>query len=81
MRCLVFVFLFFLAVKASGQQQAYLSDEAANKWADSVLNSLSNDERIAQLMIVRLSYIDLKTRQVTLKDKKVNILSLRQAFR
>ena len=74
MRCLVFVFLFFLSVKASGQQPAYLPDEAANKWADSVLNSLTNDERIAQLMIVRLSSIDLKTRQVTFYDEKVTAL-------
>ena len=74
MRCLVFVFLFFLSVKASGKQPAYLPDEAANKWADSVLNSLTNDERIAQLMIVRLSSIDLKTRQVTFYDEKVTAL-------
>ena len=40
-------------------------------WVDSVYNSLSKEERIAQLMVVRLSSIDAKTKKVIFYDKKV----------
>ncbi len=43
-------------------------------WADSVYKTLSKDERIAQLMVVRLSSIDSKTKVVTFYDKKVTEL-------
>ena len=46
----------------------------ASNWADSVYNSLSNDERIAQLMVVRLSTIDSRTKQVTFYDAQVDSL-------
>jgi beta-N-acetylhexosaminidase len=48
--------------------------KAAKAWADSVYKSLSPDERIAQLMIVRLSTIDSKTRVVTFFDQQVDSL-------
>ncbi len=48
-----------------------LPQQAAKKWADSVFNTLTNDERIAQLMIVRLSGIDVKTKQITFYDQQV----------
>jgi beta-N-acetylhexosaminidase len=44
---------------------------AANIWADSVFKTLSDEERIAQLMVVRLSTIDSKTKVVTFFDKQV----------
>ena len=44
---------------------------AAGHWADSVYKRLSKDERIAQLMVVRLSTIDSKTKVVTFFDDKV----------
>lgn len=47
---------------------------AATIWADSVLKTLSADERIAQLMVVRLSTYDAKTKMVTFFDKQVNDL-------
>jgi beta-N-acetylhexosaminidase len=47
------------------------SSAAASAWADSVYNTLSKDQRIAQLMIVRLSTIDSKTKVVTFYDDKV----------
>jgi beta-glucosidase-like glycosyl hydrolase/CubicO group peptidase (beta-lactamase class C family) len=50
------------------------STDQSKAWADSVYKSLSNDERIAQLMIVRLSTIDGKTKQVTFYDDKVSEL-------
>ncbi|HMC99321.1 MAG TPA: glycoside hydrolase family 3 N-terminal domain-containing protein, partial [Ferruginibacter sp.] len=43
-------------------------------WADSVLKTLSPDERIAQLMIVRLSTIDSRTKTVTFYDDQVSDL-------
>ncbi|MEO5991278.1 MAG: glycoside hydrolase family 3 N-terminal domain-containing protein, partial [Ferruginibacter sp.] len=47
------------------------SQRNSSVWVDSVYNSFSEDERIAQLMIVRLSTIDLKTNIVTYFDKEV----------
>lgn len=47
---------------------------AAKAWADSVYKTLANDERIAQLMVVRLSTIDSRTKTVTFFDKQVDSL-------
>jgi beta-glucosidase-like glycosyl hydrolase len=46
----------------------------AQQWADSVFKALSPDERIAQLMVVRLSTYDAKTKTTTFFDKQVNDL-------
>jgi beta-glucosidase-like glycosyl hydrolase/CubicO group peptidase (beta-lactamase class C family) len=46
-------------------------NNAANKWADSVYKSLSDDERIGQLMVVRLSTYDARTKTVTFFDSLV----------
>ena len=59
------------SITAFGQQQTTTTTQAANNWADSVLKTLNNDEKIAQLMVVRLSSIDLKTKTVTFFDEKV----------
>lgn len=45
--------------------------QKSSLWADSVLKTLSNEERIAQLIMVRLSGIDLKTRVVSFYDSTV----------
>jgi len=45
--------------------------QSTSRWADSVFKTLSEDERIAQLIMVRLSRIDLKTRIVTFYDSTV----------
>ena len=45
--------------------------QSTSRWADSVFKTLSEDERIAQLIMVRLSGIDLKTRIVTFYDSTV----------
>ena len=50
------------------------SQRTSGVWVDSVYNSLTEDERIAQLIIVRLSTIDLKTNIVTYYDKEVEYL-------
>ena len=49
-------------------------NNTAALWADSVYKTLSNDERIAQLMVVSLSSIDSKTKLVTFYDDKVEDL-------
>ncbi len=63
-----FLLAFILSNSTYAQQQNTM---LANKWADSVYSKLSNDERIAQLMVVRLSSIDVKTKQITFYDDKV----------
>src|SRR6188508_534231 len=47
----VFLFLFFIIPAISVAQ--YKSDLNQQQWVDSVFNSLSKDEKIAQLMVVR----------------------------
>lgn len=42
-------------------------------WADSVMKSLNEDERIAQLIMVRLSGIDTKSRVITFYDSTVEL--------
>ena len=71
---IIYIFLLLVSGHSFTKKPITNIDEAANKWADSVLQTLSTDERIAQLMIVRLSSIDLKTRQVTFYDEKVSDL-------
>ena len=56
------LFLFFSMV-SKGQN--------ASAWADSVMKTLSPDEKIAQLIMVRLSSIDSKTKTVTFYDSTV----------
>jgi beta-N-acetylhexosaminidase len=43
----------------------------ADQWVDSVFNKLNNDQKIAQLMVVRLSSIDPATRKVSFFDAQV----------
>ncbi|RYF88084.1 MAG: serine hydrolase, partial [Chitinophagaceae bacterium] len=50
------------------------STAASKQWADSVFKTLNNDERIAQLMVVRLSTYDSKTKQAIFYDDKVSEL-------
>ncbi|MBC7867978.1 MAG: serine hydrolase, partial [Gloeobacteraceae cyanobacterium ES-bin-316] len=65
--CFVFSFMF--------QVNAQMSNAAS--WADSVYKTLTNEERIAQLMVVRLSTIDGRTKKVTFYDKEVDSLIAR----
>lgn len=45
--------------------------QKATQWADSVLKSLNEEEKIAQLIMVRLSAIDLRTRKISFYDSTV----------
>ncbi len=66
-----FSFLFPLFICSIISLHAQTTDTAGHNWADSVYNSLSGDQRIAQLMVVRLSSIDSKTKTITFFDEKV----------
>ncbi len=68
MQKLILVFLITLSFKIQAQ------NNAAQAWADSVFKTLSPDERIAQLMVVRLSTYDARTKTVTFFDKQVSDL-------
>ncbi|MEY4777716.1 MAG: hypothetical protein RIS13_464 [Bacteroidota bacterium] len=60
---LVSVLFLLLSLATKGQN--------ASNWADSVIKTLSPDEKIAQLIMVRLSSIDSKTKTVTFYDSTV----------
>jgi beta-glucosidase-like glycosyl hydrolase/CubicO group peptidase (beta-lactamase class C family) len=60
-------FFLFITVVCFGQ---YQTTPAAKRWADSVFNTLNNDQRIAQLMVLRGSSITPKG--VVYYDKEVN---------
>ena len=60
--------LFLGSVKVTAQKNA------SSAWADSVYKTLNNDERIAQLMVVRLSTINNSTKEVTFFDAQVDSL-------
>ncbi len=70
-RSIAILISFLFILRSYSQQLPGLNDKAANNWADSVMKTLSNDEKIAQLMVVRLSSIDLRTKIVTFYDEKV----------
>lgn len=71
MRIPILCALLFLSIRSFSQEKPLKYNEASKKWADSVFITLSKDERIAQLMVVRLSSIDLKTMHVTFLDGQV----------
>jgi beta-N-acetylhexosaminidase len=50
---------------------AQVNNAAAKTWTDKQYSKLSKDERIAQLMVVRLSSIDSKTKVISFYDDKV----------
>lgn len=71
----LFIFIFFMpSLLSQAQQVNPYQDEDARNWADSVYNSLSPNERIGQLMIVRLSSIDFKKNQITFYNDKIDSL-------
>jgi len=68
MRFLIIIFSVFLSINAYSQLQ---ENNSAKIWADSVYNSLNNDERIGQLIVARLSIIDMKTMKITSLNDQV----------
>ena len=69
MRFLIIIFSVFLCTNTYSQ---LLESNNAKKWADSVYNSLNEDERIGQLIVARLSIIDMKTMKITSLNDQVS---------
>jgi len=69
-----FFILAILIFSRSTFAQNHLLMNAANAWVDSVYNRLSPDERIAQLMVVRLSGYDFKNKKPVYYNDKVDSL-------
>jgi beta-N-acetylhexosaminidase len=70
-----YIFVFVLLVFSSQSfSQNRSSMNNAKLWADSVYNTLSDSERIAQLMVVRLSTIESKSKIITFYDSLVTDL-------
>ncbi len=67
-KSLVFSLLIIISISSFAQFRSNLS---ADKWVDSVFKSLSDEQKIGQLIIVRLSAIDLSTRKVIFYNKEV----------
>jgi beta-N-acetylhexosaminidase len=65
------ILMIIFALFFSQSSFAQVKNSAAQTWADAAYAKLSKDERIAQLMIVRLSTIDSKTKAITFFDDKV----------
>jgi beta-N-acetylhexosaminidase len=66
--------LFVLLALCIASKFSTAQNSSASNWADSVYKTLSPEERIAQLMVVRLSAIDAKTKVVSFYDKQVSDL-------
>jgi beta-N-acetylhexosaminidase len=65
------VLFFLLSVSLSAQAQ-YNVNLPPNEWADSVFKTLTDTQKIAQLMVVRLSSIDQSTGNITWYDNQVD---------
>jgi beta-N-acetylhexosaminidase len=69
-----FIYLFSGILFLGSLQASAQKTSKAGAWADSVYKTLNNDERIAQLMVVRLSTINSTTKEVTFFDAQVDSL-------
>jgi beta-N-acetylhexosaminidase len=75
MRGILAVLLIIFSLKSTAQiNLSSTENNSARTWADSVYNTLSNDERIAQLMVVRLSTYDFKNKKAVYFDENVSAL-------
>src|SRR6476660_4069526 len=64
-------FLLLLLVFSHSLQAQYNVNMPANHWVDSVFKTLTDTQKIAQLMVVRLSSIDQATGKITFSDQQV----------
>src|SRR4249920_840883 len=60
---LLFLLVFSLSLRAQ-----YQVNMPTNHWVDSVFSTLSDSQKIAQLMVIRLSAIDQQTGKITFFD-------------
>jgi beta-glucosidase-like glycosyl hydrolase len=68
------VALLCLNVVTMAQRKTFQPDKKAAAWVDSVFNTLSQDEQIAQLMVVRLSSYNSKKKAAVFYDAEVEQL-------
>ena len=66
-----FLFVFILSLSLFKSFSQHSSNLPADQWVDSVFKTLTENQKIAQLMVIRLSSIDLSTRIITFYDKEV----------
>ncbi|MBX2922828.1 MAG: serine hydrolase [Chitinophagaceae bacterium] len=66
-----FVFLFCCISASAGAFAQRSSQLTAQQWVDSVFATLSDNEKIAQLMVVRMSSVNPTTRKVTFYEAEV----------
>ncbi|MBX3252973.1 MAG: serine hydrolase [Chitinophagaceae bacterium] len=66
-----FIFLFCCITASVSSFSQHPGQLAAQQWVDSVFTTLNDDEKIAQLMVVRMSSVNAATRKVTFYDKEV----------
>lgn len=69
--CMIKKGILFFLVAVSTVANAQSSLPKGEQWADSVLNSLTEDQRIAQLMVLRLSSYDFNTKTALYFDSLV----------
>ena len=67
-----FLIAFSLSLIFSTSFSQHKTNLSANAWVDSVFKTLTDTQKIAQLMVVRLSAIDLATKKVTFYNKEVD---------
>ena len=72
-----FIYLFSGILILGSLKTTAQKNITSSAWADSVYKTLNNDERIAQLMVVRLSTINSTTKEVTFFDAQVDSLITR----
>lgn len=71
MRIFALLLTFFAGITALRAQSPVFSADSADHWVDSVFKTLSPDEKIAQLMVIRLSGIDPATHKAVFYDTAV----------
>ena len=70
-KSIAFLVCSFSFLSISAQSRPNLSNLSATQWVDSVFKTLGPDEKIAQLMVIRGSKLDPKTKKPVLLTKEV----------
>ena len=71
MRKFTLLLTFLAGITGLRAQGPVYSTDSADRWVDSVFKTLTPDEKIAQLMVIRLSGIDPATRKAVFYDTAV----------
>ncbi|HXB94872.1 MAG TPA: glycoside hydrolase family 3 N-terminal domain-containing protein [Puia sp.] len=73
-KCIFLIALTVYVTQSHAQSDTRSSSDLADKWVDSVFRTLSPSEKIAQLMVIRLSGIDAVTHSPVFYDAQVDSL-------